>query len=510
MPGFYDIYDSAGGGGGGGGITSINGDTSAGQLLVVGTAGSDFNIADDLVGTHTFNLPTASASVRGALSTANWTTFNNKVTSVSGTTNRITSTGGTTPVIDISAAYVGQASITTLGTISTGVWAGTAVAITKGGTGQTTANDALNALLPSQGGNATKGLITDGTNASWGSVSASVAIGSGIGSGTAKSVLFVGAGALLAQDNTNFAFDYTNIQLKIGSTTVLNGSPTNPLVEGGTSTGYLANYIQNLSNGVQASTDLTGGNDADDGTVLTGHYVDLGINSSTYDGSSGWTINAANDGYCYVNGGHFAIGTGTATKYVKIFTGGITAAKERVRIADTGLGVNTLATPAAWLHVIGTTEQVRIGYDASNYYKTTVSSAGLVTFDAVGASAGFTFADTVTGTLFDATNRTQGLPVNAQTGTTYTFILADAGKMVTANNAAAQTYTVPPNSSVAYPVGTTIDVAGIGAGKVTLAQGAGVTISSKAGNKAIGAQYVGVTLRKIATDTWLLFGDLIA
>lgn len=49
------------------------------------------------------------------------------VTSVSGTTNRITSTGGTTPVIDISASYVGQSSITTLGTIGTGVWQGTAI-----------------------------------------------------------------------------------------------------------------------------------------------------------------------------------------------------------------------------------------------------------------------------------------------------------------------------------------------------------------------------------------------
>lgn len=49
------------------------------------------------------------------------------VTSVSGTTNRITSTGGSTPVIDISASYVGQSSITTLGTIATGVWQGTSI-----------------------------------------------------------------------------------------------------------------------------------------------------------------------------------------------------------------------------------------------------------------------------------------------------------------------------------------------------------------------------------------------
>lgn len=59
------------------------------------------------------------------------------VSSVSGTLNRISSTGGTTPVIDIDAAYVGQSSITTLGTVSTGTWAGTTITVNHGGTGQT-------------------------------------------------------------------------------------------------------------------------------------------------------------------------------------------------------------------------------------------------------------------------------------------------------------------------------------------------------------------------------------
>ena len=58
------------------------------------------------------------------------------VASVSGTTNRISSTGGTTPVIDIDAAYVGQSSLTTLGTVTTGVWTGTDVAAADGGTGR--------------------------------------------------------------------------------------------------------------------------------------------------------------------------------------------------------------------------------------------------------------------------------------------------------------------------------------------------------------------------------------
>lgn len=57
------------------------------------------------------------------------------VTSVTGTASRITSTGGITPIIDISAAYVGQASITTLGTITTGVWSATQISLARGGTG---------------------------------------------------------------------------------------------------------------------------------------------------------------------------------------------------------------------------------------------------------------------------------------------------------------------------------------------------------------------------------------
>jgi hypothetical protein len=57
-----------------------------------------------------------------------WVAGGGTVTSVAGTSNRITSTGESTPVIDISASYVGQSSITTLGTITTGVWNGTAIA----------------------------------------------------------------------------------------------------------------------------------------------------------------------------------------------------------------------------------------------------------------------------------------------------------------------------------------------------------------------------------------------
>lgn len=97
--------------------------------------------------------------------------------------------------------------------------------------------------------------------------------------------------------------------------------------------------------------------------------------------------------------------------------------------------------------------------------------------------------------------------LNAQTGTTYTTVLADASKLVTLNNGSAITLTIPTNASVAYPVGTKIDLAQIGAGQVTVAGAGGVTVNSTPTLK-FRAQYSAATCIKTATDTWLLVGDL--
>lgn len=101
------------------------------------------------------------------------------------------------------------------------------------------------------------------------------------------------------------------------------------------------------------------------------------------------------------------------------------------------------------------------------------------------------------------------LAINAQTGTTYTLVLSDAGKLITLDNAAAITLYVPEDSSVDFPVGTQILLAQLDA-QVTVAEGAtGVTIitpETYALRKA-GAQ---AALVKIAADTWLLEGNLEA
>ena len=107
-------------------------------------------------------------------------------------------------------------------------------------------------------------------------------------------------------------------------------------------------------------------------------------------------------------------------------------------------------------------------------------------------------------------NSIEELNTNEQTGTTYTLALTDDGKVVEMNNASANTLTVPPNSSVAFPVGSQILVLQTGAGQTTLAAGVGVTVNSKDGNLKLSAQWCAATLIKRATDVWVVVGDLSA
>lgn len=96
---------------------------------------------------------------------------------------------------------------------------------------------------------------------------------------------------------------------------------------------------------------------------------------------------------------------------------------------------------------------------------------------------------------------------NAQTAS-YTLALSDAGKMVTMTVGSANNLTVPPNSSVAFPVNTRIDLIQYGSGQTTVVAGAGVTIYSSGSKLKLTGQYSGASLWKKATDTWVLIGDI--
>jgi hypothetical protein len=97
---------------------------------------------------------------------------------------------------------------------------------------------------------------------------------------------------------------------------------------------------------------------------------------------------------------------------------------------------------------------------------------------------------------------------NTQTGTTYTLVLSDKDKMVTLNNASAITLTVPPSVFSANDI---VNIAQFGAGQVTLAQGAGVTIQSTGATTTAPKLRMNKSSASIictASNTFLVVGDI--
>jgi hypothetical protein len=86
-------------------------------------------------------------------------------------------------------------------------------------------------------------------------------------------------------------------------------------------------------------------------------------------------------------------------------------------------------------------------------------------------------------------------------------VLADNNKLVELSNASAITVTVPTNASVAFPIGSTVNLLQTGAGQVTVSGPAGGTLNFTPGSK-FRTQWSSATLIKRATDTWVLIGDL--
>ena len=113
--------------------------------------------------------------------------------------------------------------------------------------------------------------------------------------------------------------------------------------------------------------------------------------------------------------------------------------------------------------------------------------------------------------LLTNTTVTPTVTVNAQTAS-YTFVLADGNNtLVTIANASANTVTIPPNSSVAFPVGTVLNFAQTGAGATTITQGSGVTITSTGATATAPktrVQYSAATAIQTSANNWLVIGDI--
>jgi len=108
-----------------------------------------------------------------------------------------------------------------------------------------------------------------------------------------------------------------------------------------------------------------------------------------------------------------------------------------------------------------------------------------------------------------ALGATSTLALNAQIGTTYTLALTDIGLFVTCSNGSDITVTIPVNSTIAFPIGSQVNIMQLGAGQVTLSPFSGTVLLRSAGAKLkTTAQYSVATVLKIATNTWVCVGSL--
>jgi hypothetical protein len=200
----------------------------------------------------------------------------------------------------------------------------------------------------------------------------------------------------------------------------------------------------------------------------------------------------------------------------------------RMTTVTTGTGTVTLGSAVGGyldFASAGATDGMQLSYGIVDYgVSPNAHEVGYGTYTASGTTLTRTLTKSSTGSLLSLSGNAhvfvslraediyntfetlgQLFAINTQTAS-YTLVLTDAGKTVEMNVASANTLTVPPNSSVPFPLNTYLNIVQYGAGLTTLTQGSGVTIRSRNGLK-MGGQYAAATLYKRGADEWVASGD---
>lgn len=284
------------------------------------------------------------------------------------------------------------------------------------------------------------------------------------------------------------------------------------------SAGYLTSQISH--DGVVVDGDFTSQGIMLRGTT-SGTYSILANNSSNWNTAYGWGDHA-NAGY-YVGGSSTirnlfsSSATGltytSSTGAFSLTTGYVIPATVDVTNWNTAYNWGNHASAG---YFIGSSTTIRglfsstatgLTYSNSTGVLSLASGYGIPTTTSM-TNWDFAYEEAIdTIPLTDVALRKHPL-INTQTGTSYVLVLADDAKIVTMTNSSANTLTVPPNASVAFPPQTQITIVQTGTGQTTITAGSGVTIRSAGAALKMRLQYSSCTLIKIGTDEWLCIGDI--
>ena len=257
----------------------------------------------------------------------------------------------------------------------------------------------------------------------------------------------------------------------------------------------------NTATGVGALRNNTTG----DSNVAAGYYA-------LYNSTTGNKNVATGDSALYANttGGN-NVAAGASALYANT-TGTSNTATGRDALRNNTTGINNVAIgfDAGKTNVTGS-GSVFIGYSAGSaetdsnklYIANSSTSTPLIGGDFSAATV------TVTGTLTVTGNIKFRATINTQAVTALTLALSNLAETIMMNHANPMTVTVPSNATAAFAIGDKVEIVRQGAGALTIAAAAGVTVNATPGLK-LRAQWSSGTLVKTGTDIWLLIGDLAA
>jgi hypothetical protein len=320
-----------------------------------------------------------------------------------------------------------------------------------------------------------------------------------------------------------------------GYLTTSSASTTYAALSGATFTGALtATYPNILSQATLNNTKIGSGSLS---SITTGtENVACGYNSMSFneDGNSNTAIGSNSllgnlDGDNNVAIGYLSGDTNTSGNdnvYIGLSAGSSNyVASFNVAIGSGSLATgidaaNSVAIGANALNLSGGDQNVAIGYGSGSAI--TTGNYNVV----IGNNSGSTIASLSNNIIlsdgqgnirlqFDSSGNAKSagsivshIEFNQQTAS-YTATLQDDGKIVEINNGSANTFTIPLNSSVPFPIGTQINIIQTGVGQTTVTPISGVTINATPGLK-LRTQYSTATAIKRGTNTWILVGDIVA